>query len=107
MRLLLCLPRLLCAPTTSYRAGAMGTCIWRAADVVGTSRWWILAASIVDSTLAVGPEHLDAFDAVGICSWWIADAMETSSNWRADVTMGVVGGTPVTSALVSSGMSPI
>jgi hypothetical protein len=40
---------------TSYVVGAVGTYNWRIVDVVGTFRWWILAASIVDSTLTGGP----------------------------------------------------
>jgi hypothetical protein len=57
--------------------------------------------------LAAGPEHLDATDAMGISSWRITDVVETSSSWRAAVAMGVMGAGPVTSALASSGMSPI
>jgi hypothetical protein len=49
-------------------AGAVETCNWRAADVVWTFIWWIMAASIVDSTLAAGPKHLDASDVVWISS---------------------------------------
>jgi hypothetical protein len=43
----------------------------------GTSRWWILAALTVNSTLAAGPEHLDVVDAVGISSSRITDAVGT------------------------------
>jgi hypothetical protein len=62
-------------------AGAKRNYGWRAIDVMGTSRWWILAASIVDSTLTVGPEHLDAAEAVGISSWRVTDAVGTSFIW--------------------------
>jgi hypothetical protein len=82
-------------PTTSYMAGAMGTYNWGAADTVGTSKWWILAALIVDCTIAVRPRQLDAADAMGISSWRVADAM------------GAVGAALATSALASSGMSTI
>jgi hypothetical protein len=40
-------------------AGVVGTYNWKAIDAVETSRWWIMAASKVDSSLAVRPEHLD------------------------------------------------
>jgi hypothetical protein len=82
--------------TTSYMAGTMGT-----------SRWWILATSTVDSALAVGPEHLDAADAMGISSGRVTDTVGTSSSWRATIAMGVMGAVPTTSALASSSMSPI
>jgi hypothetical protein len=49
-------------------ANAKGNYSWRAVDAVGTSRWWILAASTVDSILTVRPEHLDAAEAMGISS---------------------------------------
>jgi hypothetical protein len=50
---------------TSYVVGAVGTYNWSIVDVVGTFRWWILAASIVDSTLTGRPEHLDVIDVMG------------------------------------------
>jgi hypothetical protein len=75
--------------TTSYVASVVGTYSWRAAaNAVGTSRWWILSTSTVDSTLTVETEHLDAADAVGISSSRVADAMGTSSNWRATIDVG-------------------
>jgi hypothetical protein len=79
-------------PTTSYMAGAVGTYNWRAADTVGTSKWWILAALTVDCTIAVRPRQLDATDAMGISNWRVADAM---------------GAALAISALASSGMSTI
>jgi hypothetical protein len=86
--------------TTSYMADVVGTCSWRVADAMGTFRWWILAASTVDSTLTVGLEHLDAIDALGISNWRFTDAVGTSSSWRAvgtssswrvNVAVGVMG----------------
>jgi hypothetical protein len=67
---------------------------------VGTSKWWILAASIVDSMLVAGPGQLDATNDVGISSWRVVDAMGTSS-WRATDVMGVMGAALATSALAS------
>jgi hypothetical protein len=63
---------------TSYMANVVGTCNWRAANVMGTSKWWILAASILDSILTAGPGQLDTADVVGISSWRVIDAMGTS-----------------------------
>jgi hypothetical protein len=94
-------------PTTPYMAGAVGTYCWRAADIMGTSWWWILAASTVDSTLVIRSEHLDATDTMGISSSRVANIVGTSSNWRVVITVGVVGAAPATFALASSGMSPI
>jgi hypothetical protein len=59
-------------------AAFVGTCNWRAANVMGTSKWWILAASILDSILTAGPGQLDTADVVGISSWRVIDAMGTS-----------------------------
>jgi hypothetical protein len=84
--------------------GVMGTCNWRATDALGASRWWIVPASTVDSTLIAGPKHLDAANVMGISNWRVTDAMGTSSSWRAADVMGVA---PVTYAFASSGMSPI
>jgi hypothetical protein len=78
---------------------------WRAVDVVGTPRWWIMTASTVDSTLTAGPEHLEAADAIMISSWRVTNVVGTSSGWRATDVMGVVGATPATSTLANSGMS--
>jgi hypothetical protein len=97
-------------PTTSYMDDVVGTYNWRVADAMGTSIWWILVASIVDSTLAVGPEHLDTTDVVGISIWRVTDivgtssnwrVMGTSSNWRVIIVVGVVGDTSATSALAA------
>jgi hypothetical protein len=43
----------------------------RATDTMGTSRWWILAASTLDSTIIAGPEQLDVIDAVGTPMSWV------------------------------------
>jgi hypothetical protein len=46
---------------------------------MGTSKWWIMATSTADSTLAVEPEHLGAVDTVGISSWRVTDTVGTAS----------------------------
>jgi hypothetical protein len=87
---------------TSYLASTMGTSNWRAIDVVGTS-WWILVATTMDYTLAVGPGQVDDIDVVGISSWRVVDTMGTSS-WRTADAMGAVWAAPATSAIASSSM---
>jgi hypothetical protein len=57
----------------------MGTYDWRVTNAVVTSRWWILDASIVESTLLVGHRQLDIVDAVGVSSWRVTDAVGKSS----------------------------
>jgi hypothetical protein len=54
---------------------AMGTYNWTDTDAMGTSRWWILAAFIVDSIVAARSGQLDATDVLGISSWRVADTV--------------------------------
>jgi hypothetical protein len=55
----------------------------------------------VDSTLAVEPGQLEVIDAMGISNWRVSDTMGTSS-WSVADAMGAA---PVTSTLISLGMS--
>jgi hypothetical protein len=74
---------------------------------VKTSKWWILAASTLDSSLVARHRQLDVADVVGTSSWRAANAVGTSS-WRAADAMenaNVVGVVAATSTLASSGMS--
>jgi hypothetical protein len=75
--------------STSYVVNVLGTNNVRAVDAMGTSRWWILAASAtstLDPTVTVGPGTVDIVDVVGTSNRRasgavgnVIDVMETSS----------------------------
>jgi hypothetical protein len=72
-----------------------------------SSRWWILAALTLDSTLAARPGQLDVANGMGTSSWRVTNVVGTS-NWRVTDAVGkanVMGAAPVTSALTNSGMN--